>query len=66
MNDSCPACGRKFNRAPGYFLGSIFFNYGVTAVLMIVHFWRIRKDGSLSGPAPVMLASEAGKAKGRR
>jgi quinol-cytochrome oxidoreductase complex cytochrome b subunit len=36
------------------------------AVFMIVHFWRIRKDGSLSGPAPVMLDSEAGKAKGRR
>ncbi|MCG3134149.1 MAG: Cytochrome b6 [Planctomycetes bacterium] len=36
------------------------------ATFMIVHFWRIRKDGSLSGPAPVMLAAEAGQAKGRR
>jgi hypothetical protein len=25
---------------------------------MAVHFWRIRKDGGISGPAPVMLASE--------
>jgi len=23
-----------------------------------VHFWRIRKDGGISGPAPVMLESE--------
>jgi quinol-cytochrome oxidoreductase complex cytochrome b subunit len=38
----------------------------VGSIFMIVHFWRIRKDGSLSGPAPVMLESEAGKAKGRR
>jgi quinol-cytochrome oxidoreductase complex cytochrome b subunit len=38
----------------------------VGSIFMIVHFWRIRKDGSLSGPAPVMLDSEAGKAKGRR
>jgi quinol-cytochrome oxidoreductase complex cytochrome b subunit len=38
----------------------------VGSIFMIVHFWRIRKDGSLSGPAPVMLASEASKAKGRR
>ena len=30
----------------------------IAAVLMIVHFWRIRKDGSISGPAPVMLKSE--------
>ena len=38
----------------------------VGSIFMIVHFWRIRKDGCLSGPAPVMLESEAGKAKGRR
>jgi len=38
----------------------------VGSIFMIVHFWRIRKDGCLSGPAPVMLDSEAGKAKGRR
>ncbi len=33
---------------------------------MIVHFWRIRKDGSISGPAPVMLESEVKGATGRR
>lgn len=38
----------------------------VGSIFMIVHFWRIRKDGSLSGPAPVMLATEGEKAKGRR
>jgi hypothetical protein len=25
---------------------------------MIVHFWRVRKDGGISGPAAVMLESE--------
>src|SRR5213596_2718417 len=30
----------------------------VASVLMIVHFWRVRKYGGISGPAPVMLASE--------
>ncbi len=30
----------------------------VASVLMMVHFWRVRKDGGISGPAPVMLASE--------
>ena len=25
---------------------------------MAVHFWRIRKDGGISGPAPVVLESE--------
>src|SRR4051794_31725221 len=33
----------------------------VASVLMIVHFWRVRKDGGISGPAPVMLAEEADK-----
>lgn len=30
----------------------------IGAVFMIVHFWRIRKDGSISGPAPMKLAKE--------
>ena len=38
----------------------------VGGTFMIVHFWRIRKDGSISGPAPVMLESEVKTAKGRR
>jgi len=25
---------------------------------MVVHFWRVRKDGGISGPAPMMLESE--------
>jgi cytochrome b6 len=33
----------------------------IAAVLMIVHFWRVRKDGAISGPAPVMLESEIKK-----
>ena len=33
----------------------------IASVFMIVHFWRVRKDGGISGPAPVMLASEADK-----
>jgi cytochrome b6 len=35
----------------------------IASVLMMVHFWRVRKDGSISGPAPVMLESEIRKAR---
>ena len=35
----------------------------VASVLMIVHFWRVRKDGGISGPAPVMLESEVKEPK---
>ena len=31
---------------------------GFAATFMIVHFWRVRKDGGISGPAPVMLERE--------
>lgn len=36
MHERCEACGLKYERAPGYFLGSIYFNYGMTALLVTV------------------------------
>ena len=30
----------------------------IAATFMGVHFWRVRKDGGISGPAPVQLESE--------
>jgi uncharacterized protein (DUF983 family) len=41
MHDRCPACGRKFNRSPGYFLGSIYFNYGLTAGLVVAAYFSL-------------------------
>jgi uncharacterized protein (DUF983 family) len=34
MPRECTACGLLFEREPGYFLGSIYFNYGVTALIV--------------------------------
>ena len=33
MHKNCPNCGFHFERAPGYFLGSTYINYGVTTLL---------------------------------
>lgn len=41
MHRECLACGRLFERAPGYFLGAIYFNYGVTAALMIAGYFAL-------------------------
>ncbi|MCY3758071.1 MAG: cytochrome b N-terminal domain-containing protein [Acidobacteria bacterium] len=30
----------------------------IAGIFMAVHFWRVRKDGGISGPSPVMLESE--------
>lgn len=43
MAHHCPECGFVFERAPGYFLGSAYLNYGfmaltLTAMYMGLHF----------------------------
>lgn len=38
MHAHCEQCGLKYERAPGYFLGSIYFNYGVTTVIVVAAF----------------------------
>ena len=30
----------------------------LASAFMLVHFWRVRKDGGISGPGAVMLESE--------
>lgn len=36
MNERCPDCDLKYERGPGYFLGSAYINYGITAVVVTV------------------------------
>lgn len=35
MPERCPNCNMKYERAPGYFLGSAYVNYGITAVVLM-------------------------------
>ena len=41
MNDPCENCGRKFDREPGYLLGSIYFNYGITTLLVVAIYFGL-------------------------
>lgn len=60
MRDPCENCGRKFDRAPGYLLGSIYFNYGVTALLVVILYFTMYLSKLLTGqPLLFMLASFA-------
>jgi hypothetical protein len=34
MYPHCPNCKLKYERAPGYFLGSAYINYGLTAAIL--------------------------------
>ena len=35
MFERCPECGLKYERAPGYFLGSTYINYGFIVLTII-------------------------------
>ncbi len=35
MRETCEACGLKFNREPGYFLGAMYISYGLGSVAII-------------------------------
>jgi len=41
MPAACPACGLKLEREPGYYLGSIYINYGLTAALMTIGYMTL-------------------------
>lgn len=49
MNDRCERCGRKFDRAPGYLLGSIYVNYGLTALLTVAMYFGLYFSGTMQG-----------------
>jgi uncharacterized protein (DUF983 family) len=34
MNEHCPTCGLKFQREPGYFLGAMYFSYGLAIPIL--------------------------------
>jgi uncharacterized protein (DUF983 family) len=39
MHATCEACGLRYEREPGYFLGSAYINYGVTAIIVMVAYF---------------------------
>lgn len=55
MHDRCRSCGRSFNRAPGYLLGSIYVNYGLTAVIVVAAYFGLYFSGALSG-TPLLVS----------
>jgi hypothetical protein len=38
MHERCPYCQFRYERGPGYFLGSTYLNYGLTALLITVSY----------------------------
>jgi uncharacterized protein (DUF983 family) len=36
MSESCPHCGLRLERESGFYLGAIYFNYGLTALVVAI------------------------------
>ena len=47
MNSHCDACRYQFDRGPGYFLGSIYVNYGLTSILVVIGYFSLFLTGVL-------------------
>lgn len=55
MWPECSDCGLPFQRGPGFYLGSIYFNYGLTALIVTVAYFILYFATELS--QNVVLAS---------
>ena len=53
---SCPACGLKFERDEGSFLGAMSLNYGVTICLFLVPVLIAYLAGGIGGVTAAVLA----------
>ena len=57
MHEACPECGRRFQRGPGYLLGSIYFNYGVTASIVVGAYFAFYFSELLSSRQTLVVLS---------
>src|SRR5713226_861466 len=55
MAEACALCGLRFERAQGYFVGAIYVNYAVTAILAIGGFFLLWGLTALSAAAQLAL-----------
>ncbi|HEX7448213.1 MAG TPA: DUF983 domain-containing protein [Pirellulales bacterium] len=49
MNPRCECCGLSFLQEPGFYLGSIYFNYGLTALIVTVAYFALYFATDLPG-----------------
>jgi uncharacterized protein (DUF983 family) len=48
MHERCADCGLKYERAPGYYLGSAYINYGAIALLTTTAYIGLRFGAGVS------------------
>src|SRR5262249_23745317 len=58
MHPECPHCGVTFEREPGFFLGSIYINYGLTALIVSIAYPVLLFSGMAKG-TPLLTGAAA-------
>jgi len=58
MNKQCPHCGVTFEREPGFFLGSIYINYGLTALIVAITYPLLMFNGIVQ-KTPLLIGAVA-------
>jgi uncharacterized protein (DUF983 family) len=58
MHKTCPHCGAVFEREPGFFLGSIYINYGLTALVVAIAYPLLLFNGWVR-ETPLLIAAVA-------
>lgn len=48
MHDTCASCGANLRREPGFYLGSIYFNYGLTSLIVAIAYPALLFNGLAS------------------
>ena len=48
MHPSCSDCGHVYEREPGYFLGSVYINYGLTSLIICTLYPILRFSNTVS------------------
>lgn len=48
MHDRCSGCGERFEREPGQWLGAVYINLGLTAILVVMGVWVTHTFTSLT------------------
>jgi hypothetical protein len=58
MNKECPHCRVTFEREPGFFLGSIYINYGLTALIVALAYPLLLFNGIVA-ETPLLIGAVA-------
>lgn len=55
MHANCSNCNLRFDRAPGYYLGSVYINYGLTALLVTFAYFAMFFTDTFSPSRQLMV-----------